>query len=99
MSPSAPNLPQAKPAPQDTLLFGDLPHFPVFLTAPDLSPWLTGNTGIRGFTTLDSGQAGPHVVLISLMHGNEIAGAIVLDELLRDDFMPLRGKVTIGFAN
>lgn len=77
----------------------DLPHFPVFLQAPDLSPWLAGNTGIAGFTTRDSGLAGPHVVLVSLTHGNEFAGAIALDEMLRAAFTPAIGKLTFGFAN
>jgi predicted deacylase len=78
---------------------GDLPHFPVFLAAPDISPHIQGNTGIPGFTTADSGRAGPHVVIIGLIHGNEIAGAIVLAEMLRAGFTPLRGKLTLGFAN
>jgi predicted deacylase len=77
----------------------DLPHFPVYLDVPDLTPWTGGNTGIPGFTTRDSGLPGPHVVLISLMHGNEIAGAIVLDNLLRQKFTPACGKLTFGFAN
>jgi predicted deacylase len=89
---------QADPA-QDGALPSDLPHFPVRLEVPDLSPWMDGNTGITGFTTRDSGLPGPHVVLISLMHGNEFAGAIVLDTMLRAQFMPACGKVTFGFAN
>jgi predicted deacylase len=77
----------------------DLPHFPVFLEVPDISPWLDGNTGINGFTTRDSGTPGPHVVLVSLIHGNEFAGAIALDAMLRAGFVPARGKLTFGFAN
>jgi predicted deacylase len=77
----------------------DLPSFPVFLQPPDISPHLPGNTGIAGFTTADSGRAGPHVVIIGLIHGNEIAGAIVLDEMLRSNIAPLRGKLTLGLAN
>ncbi len=77
----------------------DLPEFPVYTAAPDLAPFLAGNTGIRGFTTRDSGQPGPHVVLVSLIHGNELAGAIVIADLLRQNFVPLRGRVTMGFAN
>ncbi|HEY1857980.1 succinylglutamate desuccinylase/aspartoacylase domain-containing protein [Acidocella sp.] len=77
----------------------DLPEFPVYTAAPDLAPFLAGNTGIPGFTTRDSGRPGPHVVLVSLIHGNELAGAIVIAELLRRDFVPLRGRVTMGFAN
>ncbi len=76
-----------------------LPVFPVEIAAPDLSPYLAGNTGIPGFTYLDSGLAGPHVVLVSLIHGNEFAGAIALVELLTEKFRPLRGTLTLGFAN
>ena len=77
----------------------DLPEFPVYTATPDLAPFLAGNTGIRGFTTRDSGRPGPHVVLVSLIHGNELAGAIVIAELLRRNFVPLRGRLTMGFAN
>jgi predicted deacylase len=82
-----------------SLLPNGLPHFPVFLEAPDISAFIEGNNGIPGFTTRDSGQPGPHVVLVSLIHGNEVAGAIVLDEMLRANTLPLRGKLTLGFAN
>ncbi|HQT47616.1 MAG TPA: succinylglutamate desuccinylase/aspartoacylase family protein [Acidocella sp.] len=91
--------PQAASTHQLPALPGDLPVFPVHTPAPDLSPYLAGNTGIRGFTTRDSGQPGPHVVLVSLIHGNEIAGATVLAELLAENFSPLRGRLTLGFAN
>jgi hypothetical protein len=74
-------------------------RFDVALTPPDLSPWLSGNTGLPGFTTHDSGVAGPHVGLVALIHGNEIAGAIVLDRLLRERLRPRRGRLTFGFAN
>jgi len=76
-----------------------LPQFDVRIVPPDLSPWRDGNCGVPGFTTLDSGRAGPHVVLVALMHGNEFAGAIVLDRLLRAGLRPLRGRLTLGFAN
>jgi predicted deacylase len=76
-----------------------LPEFNVAVSAPDLEPWIAGNTGVRGFTTRDSGRPGPHLILISLIHGNELAGAIALDRLLRDGLQPLRGRLTFGFAN
>ena len=76
-----------------------LPHFAVNIAAPDISPWLGGNTGVRGFTTIDSGTPGPHVVLTALMHGNELAGAIVLDAMLRDGIRLAAGRLTLGFAN
>jgi len=76
-----------------------LPAFQVRLTTPDIGRWLAGNTGIVGFTTRDSGKPGPHVALLAIAHGNEIAGAIVLDRLLRADFTPTRGRLTLGFVD
>jgi len=76
-----------------------LPEFAVSIAPPDLSPYLAGNTGVEGFTLLDSGLPGPHVVAVSLIHGNEFAGAIVLTELLAGNFRPKCGRLTLGFAN
>ena len=73
--------------------------YTVEISAPDISPWRKGNTGIDYATTLDSGKPGPHVMITALAHGNEICGAIVLDELLRDDIHPLHGKLTLLFCN
>ena len=76
-----------------------LPSFEVRIGKPDITPWRDGNTGIPGFTTLAAEAAGPHVLLLALMHGNEFAGAIVLDRLLRGKLRPLRGRLTLGFVN
>ena len=76
-----------------------LPGFRVDLVAPDLSAWSAGNTGVAGFTSHIAAAPGPHVVLLALMHGNEFAGAIVLDRLLRGGLRPERGRLTFGFAN
>lgn len=76
-----------------------LPHFDIQLQAPLLDPWLAGNTGIPGFTTLDSGRAGPHVCITALTHGNEIAGALVIDEVLAAGLRPVTGRLTLGFVN
>ena len=73
--------------------------FEVALQPPDLAPWRTGNIGVPGFTRLDSGCPGPHALIVSLIHGNEIAGAIALDRMLRRTFRPARGQLTVGFAN
>jgi len=78
---------------------GAVPHFPVELPAPDIGPWLPGNTGVPGVTTLTGARQGSHVVLIALLHGNEIAGAVVLDRLLRAGFKPARGRLSLVFAN
>jgi predicted deacylase len=76
-----------------------IPDFAVALTPPDLAPWRAGNTGVPGFYSFRAAKPGAHVALVSLMHGNEIAGAIALDRLLRAGLRPDRGRLTIGFAN
>ncbi len=73
--------------------------FDVRLAAPDLGDWLAGNTGVPGFTSIEGAAPGPHVALVALTHGNEIAGAIVLDRLLRGGLRPAHGRLTLGFAN
>jgi hypothetical protein len=76
-----------------------LPSFEVRLSAPNIRRWVDGNIGIRGFTTRESGVVGPHVALLALSHGNEIAGAIVLQRLLESELAPKRGRLTFGFVN
>ncbi len=76
-----------------------LPHFEVRLERPMIDDWIPGNAGIQGVTTFESGLPGPHVALIALIHGNEIAGAIVLDQLLRAGVRPVRGRLSFAFAN
>ena len=76
-----------------------LPDFEVRLDRPDIAPWVAGNTGIPGITTVESGRPGPHVALFCLVHGNEFAGAIVLDELLQAGIVPTRGRLSFAFVN
>jgi predicted deacylase len=76
-----------------------VPLFEVRISAPDIGQWLAGNTGVRGFTTRNSSLPGPHVAILALTHGNEIAGAIVLDRLLSMGLAPMRGRLTFGFVN
>nr|WP_294513706.1 succinylglutamate desuccinylase/aspartoacylase family protein [uncultured Rhodopila sp.] len=76
-----------------------LPEFKVRLARPDLAAWTAGNAGVPGIVTRDSDRPGPHVALLSLVHGNEIAGAIVLDRLLRAGLMPAKGKLSFAFVN
>ena len=71
----------------------------VDLTAPDLSPYRQGNTGIDYYHRFDSGRAGPTVMVNALTHGNEICGAIALDRLFKTGFRPARGSLLLGFAN
>ena len=50
-------------------------------------------------TRLDSGVAGPHVLVTALVHGNELCGAVALDFLLRASVRPKRGILTLAFCN
>ena len=76
-----------------------LPSFQVQLPKPDLGPWRGGNVGVPGFMSFRAPELGPHVMVVALVHGNEIAGAIVLDKLLRMGLRPMRGRLTFGFVN
>ncbi|MDE2515337.1 MAG: succinylglutamate desuccinylase/aspartoacylase family protein [Rhodospirillales bacterium] len=76
-----------------------LPPFAVRIAAPDIAPWREGNCGIEGVTQRSAAEPGPHVVLMALTHGNELAGAIVLDRLLRQGLAPLCGRISFIFAN
>ena len=75
-----------------------LPVFPVQLPVPDLGPWLGGNM-LPGVWSFEAASPGPHVALVSLIHGNEIAGALLLARWLREGLRPLRGRLTLVFAN
>jgi predicted deacylase len=74
------------------------PHFPVRLPVPDLRPWRAGNR-LPGVWSFPAAAPGPHVALVSLVHGNEIAGALLLARWLREGLRPLRGTLTFVFAN
>src|SRR5581483_2745337 len=69
------------------------------LAPPDIAPYAAGNTGIPYVTTFESGRPGPHVLVNALTHGNEICGAIALDELFRASVRPAVGRLTLSFAN
>ena len=69
------------------------------LQAPDIGRWKVGGTGVDWVHVLESGAAGPQVMVQALTHGNEICGAIALDWLLGLDFKPARGRLTVAFAN
>lgn len=72
---------------------------PIQLVPPDVAPYRRGNTGVDFATTLTSGRPGPHVVVNALMHGNELCGAVALDALFRMGVRPVRGSLTLAFAN
>ena len=68
------------------------------LAAPDITPWRAGNV-LPGVWSHDSGTPGPHLCVVALTHGNEIAGAILLDRMLRAGTRPSIGRLTLVFAN
>ena len=47
-------------------------RYNVELTPPDISAYRACNTGIEYVTTFTAREAGPHVVVMGLTHGNEI---------------------------
>ena len=77
----------------------EMPAEPVEIEAPDLSPWRRGNTGVGYVNTFCADRPGPHVMVSAVVHGNELCGAIVLDELLRAEVRPARGRLTLAFMN
>ena len=74
-------------------------NYPVFLKPPDISAYLDGNIGVDYVHQFDSGKPGPHVMLSAVVHGNELCGAIALDDLLKNKVRPLQGKLTLVFMN
>lgn len=75
------------------------PVVPVEIAVPDIRPWIEGNSGVPGVWTIDSGLPGPHAAISAIVHGNEIAGAVVLDRWLRDEVRPARGRLSLIFCN
>lgn len=65
----------------------------------DIEPYRAGNTGIPFMTTFDSGEDGPHVMVMAVTHGNELCGAIAVDWLFKQGVRPKRGKLTLGYSN
>ena len=75
------------------------PDVPVNLAAPDIRRWLPGNIGTPGVWSFSAPAPGPHAAIVTLMHGNEIAGAILLDRWLQAGLRPARGRLSLIFAN
>ncbi len=70
----------------------------VRIEAPDLRPFLGGNA-LPGVWSFAAEAPGPHVAVVALTHGNEIAGAVVLERWLRAGLRPVRGRLSLVFAN
>ena len=72
---------------------------PIELAPPDISPWRQGNRGVEFVHVLDSGRPGPNVMVQALTHGNELCGALALVHLFEQGVAPVRGTLTLVFAN
>lgn len=72
---------------------------PVEIDAPDISAYVRGSDGVPYVLTLDSGAAGPHVVITALVHGNELCGAWAVLRLLECGIRPRSGRLSLAFAN
>ncbi|RYF35104.1 MAG: succinylglutamate desuccinylase [Comamonadaceae bacterium] len=65
----------------------------------DLSAYREANTGIDYVHRFASGRPGPHVLINSLTHGNEICGMVAVKHLLDTGVRPLVGTLTLSFAH
>jgi predicted deacylase len=74
-------------------------HHPIQIQPPDIAPFRASNTGVDYVHVLDSGKPGPNVMVQALTHGNEFCGALALEYLFRAEVAPVRGKLTLAFAN
>lgn len=75
------------------------PVVPVNIVPPDIRRWHGGNAGIPGVWSFAAEAPGPHLAITAVVHGNEIAGAVVLDRWLRAGIRPARGRLTLAFGN
>ena len=75
------------------------PNYPVSLVPPDISSYRISNTGVDYIHQFDSGKPGPNVMISSVVHGNELCGAIAVDHMLQNDVRPLKGKLSLAFMN
>ena len=71
----------------------------VEIEAPDITAYAAGNSGIPYVWRFEADRPGPSVAIVAVTHGNEICGAVVLDELLREGVRPSRGRLVLAFAN
>lgn len=79
-----------------------MPDVPIEILPPDISHLRRGNQPVDHVHVLDSGQPGPNVLVQALTHGNEICGAwalVWLFEQVERGFRPLKGRLTLAFAN
>lgn len=71
----------------------------VAIDPPDIAPHGASATGIPYTHVLEGAEPGPTAMISAVVHGNELCGAIILDELLRCGFRPLKGRLILAFMN
>lgn len=72
---------------------------PIELLPQDLSAYREGNCAADYVHRIDSGLEGPELTIVALTHGNEICGANALLFILEQNIRPLKGAMTLIFAN
>lgn len=72
---------------------------PLEVLPRDITAYRQGNTGIDYVHRFESGKPGPHVLINALTHGNEICGMAAAVHILERGLRPLRGTLTVSFAN
>jgi predicted deacylase len=70
---------------------------PIEFAFPELRRWEQGAAPY--IHVLESGKAGPTVMVTALTHGNEVSGAVVVDALLQKGLRPRRGTLIFAFNN
>ncbi|MGL4233723.1 MAG: succinylglutamate desuccinylase, partial [Casimicrobium sp.] len=76
--------------------------FPIDVPFPRIERWEESNTEIPYVWTARSAEPGPHVCINSLVHGNEVCGAIAVNALLNALHSGMRlqhGSISMVFAN
>lgn len=74
-------------------------EYPIELVGPDIGPYAEGNAGIPYISSFEAARPGPHVMISAVVHGNEPAGAVAIDRLMREKIRPTRGTITLAFMN
>jgi predicted deacylase len=70
---------------------------PIEYAFPDIRRWEKGDAPY--IHVVESGKPGPTVMVAALTHGNEVSGAIVVDELLSRGLKPRKGTLIFSFNN
>lgn len=70
---------------------------PIEFAFPELRRWEKGTAPY--IHVLESGKAGPTVMVAALTHGNEVSGAVVVDALLSAGLKPRAGTLIFSFNN